>query len=45
MVKEDLLDDIIRESNPYKPPEKIVSRSEMASDFNNPETKIFEPNE
>ena len=45
MVKEDLLDDIIKESSPYKSPEKIMSRSEMASDFSKPETKTFKPNE
>ena len=31
VVKEDLLDDIILESGPYKPPEKILKRSSMAS--------------
>lgn len=43
MVKEDLLDDIIKESSPYKAPEKIMKRSELASDFAKPKT--YKPNE
>ena len=30
-MKEDLLDDIIKESGPYQPPDRIQLRSEMAS--------------
>lgn len=43
MVKEDLLDEIIRESSPYKPPEKIMKRSDLASDF--AKSKTYQPNE
>lgn len=43
MVKEDLLDDIIKESGPYKPPEKIMKRSDLASDF--AKTKTYKANE
>jgi import inner membrane translocase subunit TIM44 len=42
-VKEDLLDDIIKESSPYKPPEKVMKRSDLASDFAKP--KMYKPNE
>lgn len=38
VVKEDLLDDIIKESSPYKAPEKIMTRSDLASDFAKPKT-------
>lgn len=40
-----MIDDIIRESNPYIPPEKIMRRSDLASDFSKPETKTYKPNE
>lgn len=43
MVKEDLLDDIIKESSPYKAPEKIMTRSDLASDFAKPKT--YSPDE
>ena len=38
VVKEDLLDDIIKESGPYKAPEKIMKRSDLASEFAKPKT-------
>ena len=47
-MKEDLLDDIIKESAPYKAPEKIMTRSDLASDFaktNQQKPKTFKPNE
>ncbi len=43
VVKEDLLDDIIKESSPYKAPEKIMTRSDLASDFAKPKT--YSPDE
>ncbi len=32
IVMEDLIDDVVRESNPYKPPEKVMKRSDLASE-------------
>ena len=45
MVKEDLIDDIVKASDPYKPPETLKKRSDLASDFTKPETKAYAPNE
>lgn len=47
VVKEELLDDIIKESAPYKPPDKMRMRSEMAdtADSAQEAEKIIEPNE
>ena len=42
MVKEDLIDDIVKESNPYKPPEKLMRRSDMAS---KQQSQTYQPNE
>ena len=44
-MKEDLIDDIVKESDPYRPPEKIMRRSDLASDFAKSKTKTYEPNE
>lgn len=40
-----MIDDIVRESNPYKPPEKVMRRSDLVSDFTKPKTKSYKPNE
>ena len=45
VVKEDLIDDIARESGPYHPPEKIMRRSDMATDFSAPQQRTVKPNE
>ena len=45
VVKEDLIDDIARESGPYHPPEKIMRRSDMATDFSAPQQRTIKPNE
>ena len=45
MVKEDLIDDIAKESGPYHPPEKIMRRSDMATDFSTPQQRTIKPNE
>ncbi len=45
VVKEDLIDDLVKESDPYKAPETPMKRSDLASDFTKPETKTYEPNE
>ena len=45
VVKEDLIDDIARESGPYLPPEKIMRRSDMATDFSAPQQRTVKPNE
>ena len=44
-MKEDLVDDIVKESAPYKAPETLMKRSDLASDFTKPETKTYKPNE
>ncbi len=48
IVKEDLIDDILKESAPYQAPDKIQTRSEMASDYagsNTQEQTTISPNE
>ena len=45
VVKEDLIDDIAKESGPYQPPEKIMRRSDMATDFSMPQERTIKPNE
>ena len=48
IVKEDLIDEILKESGPYQAPEKIQTRSEMASDYadsNTHEHTTISPNE
>ena len=45
VVKEDLIDDIAKESGPYHPPEKIMRRSDMATDFSTPQQRTIKPNE
>ena len=45
VVREDLIDDIAKESGPYQPPEKILRRSDMATDFSTPQQRIIKPNE
>ena len=45
MVKEDLIDEIAKESGPYQPPEKIMRRSDMATDFSTPQQRTIKPNE
>ena len=45
MVREDLIDDIAKESGPYQPPKKILRRSDMATDFSAPQQRIIKPNE
>ena len=32
-MREDLIDEILKESGPYQPPEKIQTRAEMASSY------------
>lgn len=44
-MKEDLIDDLVKESDPYKAPETLMKRSDLASDFSRPKVKTFEPNE
>lgn len=44
-MKEDLIDDIVKDSSPYKPPEKIMRRSDLGSAFAKPGAKKVEPNE
>lgn len=45
VVREDLIDEIVKESAPYKPPKEILKRSDLASDFTKAETKTYTPNE
>ena len=45
VVREDLIDEIAKESGPYQPPEKILRRSDMATDFSTPQQRIIKPNE
>jgi len=47
IVKEDLVDDIVRQSNPYKAPDRIMKRSELATDYSSQQStsRIVEPNE
>lgn len=46
IVKEDLVDDIVERSNPYKAPEKVMKRSELATDYSSKQsTRVIEPNE
>ena len=45
VVREDLIDEIAKESGPYQPPEKIMRRSDMATDFSTPQQRIIKPNE
>lgn len=33
IVKEDIIEEIAKESGPYRPPEKIQTREEMASSY------------
>ena len=44
-MKEDLIDEIAKESGPYLPPEKIMRRSDMATDFSSPQQRTIKPNE
>ncbi len=43
-MKEDLVDDIVERSNPYKTPEKIMKRTELSSDSQF-SARVIEPNE
>ena len=45
VVKEDIIDDIARDSGPYLPPEKIMRRSDMATDFSTQQQRTIKPNE
>ena len=45
VVKEDIIDDIAKESGPYLPPEKIMRRSDMVTDFSTPQERTIKPNE
>ena len=47
IVKEDLVDDIVKQSNPYKAPDRIMKRSELVTDFSSQSatSRVIEPNE
>ena len=46
VVKEDLIDDIVQQSNPYKPPERIIKRSDISTDFSRKNTqRTIKPDE
>jgi len=45
VVKEDLIDEIVKESSPYRAPDKAMKRSDLSSPLARPKVKSYEPNE
>ena len=47
VVKEDLIDDIVQQSNPYKRPDMVMKRSDLVTDFSSKQslTRTIKPDE